>query len=70
MQNKLKLVRNKHNPPGTIKYPFWQMTAENPKAVYACVNEGEAVCPKEIEDRSIMITADAGEVIGALLGQV
>ena len=30
------------NTPGIIKYPFWQMTAENPKAVYACVNYGEA----------------------------
>lgn len=29
------MVRNKHNTPGIIKYPFWQMTAENPKAVYA-----------------------------------
>ena len=26
-----------------IKYPFWQMTAANPKAVYACINYGEAV---------------------------
>lgn len=26
------MVRNKHNTPGIIKYPFWQMTAENPKA--------------------------------------
>ncbi len=31
------------NTPGIIKYPFWQMTAENPRAVYACVNDGEAV---------------------------
>ena len=26
------------NTPGIIKYPFWQMTAENQKAIYACIN--------------------------------
>lgn len=35
------MARNKQNPPGIIKYPFWQMTYQNPKAVYACVNLGE-----------------------------
>ena len=29
-----------YNTPGIIKYPFWQMTAKNPKAIYACVNFG------------------------------
>ena len=28
-----------YNTPVIIKYPFWQMTAENPKSVYACINE-------------------------------
>ncbi len=51
------------NTPGIIKYPFWQMTAENPRAVYACVNDGEAVCPREIEKRSICINGDIGEVL-------
>lgn len=27
-----------YNTPVIIKYPFWHMTAKNPKAVYACVN--------------------------------
>lgn len=40
--NKRKMVRNKHNIPGIIKYLFWQMTATNPKATYACINYGEA----------------------------
>ena len=39
-------VRNKHNTPGIIKYPFWQKTNQNPNAVYACVNYGEAAAPK------------------------
>lgn len=51
------------NTPVIIKYPFWQMTAENSKAVYACINYGEAVCPKEIEWQSICIDADIGRVI-------
>lgn len=54
------------NTPGIIKYPFWQMTAENRHATYACVNLGEAVAPVEIERQSILIDASADEVIGAL----
>ena len=49
------------NTPGIIKYPFWQMTAENPKATYACINYGEAYCPKEIEERAICIDGDIGD---------
>ncbi|MCM1499274.1 MAG: Sir2 silent information regulator family NAD-dependent deacetylase [Clostridium sp.] len=51
------------NTPGIIKYPFWKMTAENPKAVYACINYGEAVCPEQIEKQSICIDADIGKVL-------
>lgn len=51
------------NTPGIIKYPFWQMTSENLGAVYVCVNYGEAVCPREIEKRSICINGDIGTVL-------
>lgn len=51
------------NTPGIVKYPFWQMTMSNKNAVYACLNYGEAFCPEEIEDRSICIDGDIGEVI-------
>lgn len=34
------------------------MTAANPEAVYSCVNNGEAVCPKEIAGQSICIDGD------------
>lgn len=54
------------NTPGIIKYPFWQMTYQNPKAVYACVNLGEAYAPKEIESRAICINGDIGEVLELL----
>ncbi len=50
------------NTPVIIKYPFWQMTAKNPKAVYVCVNFGEAFCPDAIEQQSICINADIGTV--------
>ena len=52
-----------YNTAGIIKYPFWQMTYENPKAVYACVNQREAAAPGEIADRSICIDGDIGETL-------
>ena len=52
-----------YNTPGIIKYPFWQMTAKNPKAAYACINYGEAVCPDEIRKQAICINEDIGKVI-------
>ena len=51
------------NTPGIIKYPFWRMSAENLRAVYACINYGEAVCPKEIEEQSICIDGDIDWVL-------
>ncbi|MCD8331465.1 MAG: Sir2 silent information regulator family NAD-dependent deacetylase [Oscillospiraceae bacterium] len=51
------------NTPVIIKYPFWQMTAKNPKAVYACINQGEAFCPQEISRQSICIDDDIGTVL-------
>ena len=55
-----------YNTPAIIKFPFWQMTAENPRAVYACVNFGEAFCPEEISGRAICLNGDIAEVIGLL----
>ena len=51
------------NTPGIIKYPFWQMTAKNANATYACINYGEAIVPHEIAGRSICINGDIGEII-------
>ena len=51
------------NTPVIIKYPFWQMTRDNRRAFYACLNYDEAVYPKEIEQRSICIHGDAGEIL-------
>ena len=54
------------NTPVIIKYPFWRMTAENPRAVYACINLGEAYAPREIMDRSICIDGDIGNLLKKL----
>lgn len=54
------------NTPGIIKYPFWNMTYSNPKAKYICINKGEAVVPKEIENQSICVNNDIYEVIKSL----
>lgn len=56
-----------YNTPGIIKYPFWQMTAGNPKAMYACINYSEVACPKEIESQSICIDEDIGKILSCLL---
>lgn len=54
------------NTPVIIKYPFWAMTAENPRATYACLNYDESYCPQQIEERSICLEGDAGDLFDAL----
>ena len=54
------------NTPGIIKYPFWKMTYANPKAVYVCINKGEAEVPGEIEKQSICVNNDIYEVLKSL----
>lgn len=54
------------NTPGIIKYPFWRMVKNNPKAVYICVNRGEAYAPKEIEKQSICMDGDIDQVLKAV----
>jgi NAD-dependent SIR2 family protein deacetylase len=55
-----------YNTPGIIKYPFWQMTMNNPKAAYACLNYGEAYAPEEIAKQSVCINGDIGDVLEKL----
>ncbi len=54
------------NTPVIIKYPFWQMTKKKKKAVYACINYGEAYCPGEIAEKSICINGDIADVLQEL----
>lgn len=77
-QNFLQQQQNKHilylelgvgyNTPIIIKYPFWQMTVKNTKAIYACVNYGEASCPHNIEKQSICINNDINKILKELNG--
>ena len=58
------------NTPVIVKYPFWYMVMENKKAVYTCVNYQEAFCPNELEERSICIDGDIGEVLKEIKASV
>ena len=37
------------------------------KAIYACINYGQAFCPVEIKDRSLCINSDISEALDAIL---
>lgn len=54
------------NTPVIIKYPFWKMTAQNPKATYVCINYGEAITPDAIKEQSICIDKDISIVLNDL----
>lgn len=54
------------NTPVIIKYPFWQMAAQNPQAFYAQVNYGEVIAPEAIADRTMLLDGDAAQVLAAL----
>lgn len=58
-----------HNTPVIIKYPFWQMTKENPKATYACLGRSDPYCPKPIEKQSVCIDGDFMETLKELQGE-
>ena len=55
-----------HNTPVIIKYPFWRMTAANPKATYVCMSRSHAYCPDEIRERSICLNGSTAEIIEEL----
>ena len=57
------------NTPVIIKYPFWKMTYQNEKAVYACVNFQNTYVPAEIKDRSICIRGDISDVLDEMRKQ-
>lgn len=51
------------NTPVIIKYPFWEMTAQNPKAKYVCINSQEAYAPRKICHSALCIESDIGKVL-------
>ncbi len=55
-----------YNTPAIIKYPFWRLTAQNKRARYVCINDGEAACPEQIARQSVCLNADIAEVLNAI----
>ena len=55
------------NTPVIFKIPFIRWTMQNPIAIYATVNLGEAFTVEQIADRSIVINADINDVLNSLL---
>ena len=51
------------NTPVIIKIPFIRMTAQNPNAVYACLNYGEVYATDEIAEQSILLDGDIHDVL-------
>lgn len=57
------------NTPGIIKFPFWRLTMQEPTFTYACVTLNDAVCPPQIADQSICISADIDTVLRNLAAE-
>ncbi len=55
------------NTPIVFKIPFIKWTMQNPNAVYATVNLGEAFTVDQIKERSIVIDADIADVLNLLV---
>lgn len=55
------------NTPGIIKYPFWKMTAQNPRANYVCINYQGAYAPPEIRDSALCIENDIDKVLNDVI---
>ena len=54
------------NTPGIIKVPVLRMTAQNRRGTYACINLGEAITMRELEEQSILLDAAIGAVLSKL----
>lgn len=53
--------------PSIIKYPFWQMTAQNPNARYACLNAQDCQYPSDIASQTICIQEDLAKTLHDLI---
>ncbi|MCI1998381.1 MAG: Sir2 silent information regulator family NAD-dependent deacetylase [Olsenella sp.] len=58
------------NTPVIIKYPFWRMASQNPKATYVQVNMGETIAPSAIADQTVLVDGDAAEFLRELRGRL
>ena len=55
------------NTPVIFKIPFIRWTMQNPNAIYATVNLGEAFTVDQIADKSIVINGDIGDILEKIL---
>ena len=55
-----------YNTPGIIKYPFWQMTAQNPQGDLCLPECRGGFAPEEIRARAICINGDIGEILNGM----
>ncbi|MGN1271845.1 MAG: SIR2 family NAD-dependent protein deacylase [Lactobacillus sp.] len=55
------------NSPGVIKIPFWNMTMQNPNAIFASINLTMPCYPEKLKEQSIVIQADIDRVVSELL---
>lgn len=55
-----------YNTPGIVKYPFREMTRQNPDAFYVCINLSKEAVPEEIRSRSLCLAGDIGEILRAI----
>ncbi len=51
------------NTPVIIKYPFWEITANNPRAFYCAINKMSSHCPQPIKERSLIIDDDIALIL-------
>lgn len=51
------------NTPGIIKYPFWQMTAGNPRARYISISKEAGYVPASIEKQALQVEGDLKQVL-------
>ena len=51
------------NTPGIIKYPFWRMTAQNPRPPMSASTKGRCTRPKRLRSAAFAWTADIGNFL-------
>ena len=60
------MVRNKHNTPTIIRFPFEKMVWENKNLSLIRLNQNEAVVPESFGSRAIGIGGDMAQAISDL----
>lgn len=49
--------------PSIIKLPFWEMTAKNAGAFYACMNQKDSLGPAHLNGKSMYIVTELKEAL-------